>query len=76
MDGACLKIKGYHRIEHSYGEFVRTVAVPSTVDMERVQADYKDGLLTITLPKREAAKPRQVKGAGENAYSTTKICVE
>jgi HSP20 family protein len=56
-------VKGYHRIERSYGEFVRSFAVPSTVDTERVQADYKNGVLTITLPKKEAAKPRQVKVA-------------
>jgi HSP20 family protein len=54
-------IKGYHRIERSYGEFVRSFAVPSTVDTEKVQADYKNGVLTIALPKKEAAKPRQVK---------------
>jgi HSP20 family protein len=56
-------LKGYHRIERSYGEFVRSFAVPSTVDTEKVQADYKNGVLTITLPKKEAAKPRQVKVA-------------
>ena len=56
-------IKGYQRIERSYGEFVRSFAVPSTVDTEKVQADYKNGVLTITLPKKEAAKPRQVKVA-------------
>jgi HSP20 family protein len=56
-------VKGYHRIERSYGEFVRSFAVPSTVDTEKVQADYKNGVLTITLPKKEAAKPRQVKVA-------------
>ena len=56
-------VKGYHRIERSYGEFVRTFAVPSTVDTEKVQADYKNGVLTIGLPKKEAAKPRQVKVA-------------
>jgi HSP20 family protein len=54
-------VKGYHRIERSYGEFVRSFAVPSTVDTEKVEADYKNGVLTITLPKKEAAKPRQVK---------------
>ena len=56
-------VKGYHRIERSYGEFVRSFAVPSTVDTEKVAADYKNGVLTITLPKKEAAKPRQVKVA-------------
>jgi HSP20 family protein len=53
--------KGYHRIERSYGEFVRSFALPSIVDTEKVNADYKNGVLTITIPKREAAKPRQVK---------------
>ncbi len=56
-------LKGYHRIERSYGEFVRSFAVPPTVDTEKVQADYKNGVLTIALPKKEAAKPRQVKVA-------------
>jgi HSP20 family protein len=56
-------VRGYHRIERSYGEFVRSFALPPTVDNERVQADYKNGVLTITLPKKEAAKPRQVKVA-------------
>jgi HSP20 family protein len=53
--------KGYHRIERSYGEFVRSFAIPSTVDTEKVSADYRNGVLSITLPKKEAAKPRQVK---------------
>lgn len=63
------QIKGYHRIERSYGEFVRSFAVPSTVDTEKVQADYKNGVLTITLPKKEAAKPRQVKVAIQDGES-------
>ncbi len=53
--------KGYHRLERSYGEFVRSFAVPSTVDTDKVQADYKNGVLTVTLPRKESAKPRQVK---------------
>ncbi len=60
---------GYHRIERSYGEFVRTFTVPNTVDTEKVKADYQNGTLTVTLPKKEAAKPRQVKvsiGSGSN----------
>jgi HSP20 family protein len=57
------KIKGYHRIERSYGEFVRSFALPNTVDTEKVAADYKDGVLTISLPRKESAKPRQVKVA-------------
>jgi len=54
-------IRGYHRIERSYGNFVRSFEVPATVDTERVKADYKNGVLTVTLPKKEAAKPRQIK---------------
>ena len=53
--------KGYHRIERSYGAFVRSFAVPSTVDTEKVNAVYKNGVLSVSLPKKEAAKPRQVK---------------
>ncbi len=56
-------VKGWHRIERSYGDFTRTFGVPTTVDTEKVSADYKNGVLTITLPKKEAAKPRQVKVA-------------
>jgi HSP20 family protein len=55
------KVKGYHRIERSYGEFVRSFAVPSTIDTENIRADYKDGVLTVTLPRKESAKPKQVK---------------
>ena len=53
--------KGYHRIERSYGAFQRNFAVPQTVDTEKVAAEYENGVLTISLPKKEAAKPRQVK---------------
>jgi len=56
-------VKGWHRIERSYGEFVRSFALPNTVDTEKVAADYKNGVLSISLPKKEAAKPRQVKVA-------------
>jgi HSP20 family protein len=53
--------KGFHRIERSFGSFVRSFTVPTTVDTEKVSADYKNGVLTISLPKKEAAKPRQIK---------------
>jgi HSP20 family protein len=59
---------GYHRIERGYGSFVRTFTVPSTVESEKVSANYNQGVLTVTLPKKEAAKPRQVKiGVGSAA---------
>jgi HSP20 family protein len=53
--------KGFHRIERSYGTFVRSFAVPNTFDTENIAAEYKNGVLTVQLPKKEAAKPRQVK---------------
>ena len=52
--------KGYHRIERSYGSFVRAFSLPDTIDGEKVKADYKNGVLTITLPKKEVAKPRTI----------------
>ena len=54
-------VRGYHRIERSYGEFTRSFTVPATVDPEKVGAEFKNGVLTVKLPKKEAAKPRQVK---------------
>jgi len=54
-------VQGYHRIERSYGTFTRSFTVPSTVDSEKVEAAFKNGVLTVKLPKKEAAKPRQVK---------------
>src|SRR5579863_5048461 len=52
---------GWHRIERSYGTFERSFTLPETVDAEQVKADYQNGTLTVTLPKKEIAKPRQVK---------------
>lgn len=53
--------KGFHRIERSYGNFVRSFAVPSAFNTEEIAAEYKNGVLTVTLPKKETAKPRQIK---------------
>jgi HSP20 family protein len=53
--------KGYHRIERSYGQFVRSFTVPTTVDTDKISADYQNGVLTVRLSKKEAAKPRQIK---------------
>ena len=52
--------KGYHRIERSYGAFVRAFSLPETVNVDQVKADYKNGVLTITLPKKEVAKPKTI----------------
>jgi HSP20 family protein len=53
--------KGFHRMERSYGSFVRYFTVPDTVDSENVKADYQGGVLTVTLPKKEIAKPKSIK---------------
>lgn len=52
---------GFHRIERSYGSFARVFNLPDTVNAEDVKADYKNGVLTIRLAKKELAKPRQIK---------------
>ena len=52
---------GYHRIERTYGSFLRTFTLPTTVDTEHISADSKDGVLRIVLPKRAETKPRQIK---------------
>ncbi len=51
----------FHRIERSYGTFTRSFSLPRTVDPNRVVAEYKNGVLTVKLPLREDAKPRQIK---------------
>jgi HSP20 family protein len=56
-------VKGYHRLERSYGNFVRSFAVPNAFDTDNINATYRNGVLTVTLPKKEAAKPRQIKVA-------------
>ena len=53
--------KGFHRLERSYGSFVRYFTVPDTVDPEKVKAEYSNGVLTVSLPKKEIAKPRAIK---------------
>jgi HSP20 family protein len=55
-----VKQESYHRVERSYGAFTRSFTLPSTVDTANVKADYKDGILRITLPKREESKPKQI----------------
>jgi HSP20 family protein len=52
---------GWHRLERSYGSFERVFDLPDTVELNGVKADYKNGVLTITLPKKEVAKPKQIK---------------
>jgi HSP20 family protein len=51
----------FQRIERSYGPFARTFALPPTVDAGKVTAEYKAGVLTVRLPLREEAKPKQIR---------------
>jgi HSP20 family protein len=53
----------WHRVERSYGSFTRTFTLPSTVNVDEVRAEFKDGVLTITLPKREEVKAREIQVA-------------
>jgi HSP20 family protein len=73
VDNGTLTVKGdkkfsnevkedqYHRIERHYGAFSRSFTLPQTVDTGKVGADYRNGVLTVRLPLREEAKPRQIK---------------
>jgi len=56
-----VKEEQFHRIERRYGTFSRSFSLPQTVDTAKVAADYRQGVLTVRLPLREEAKPRQVK---------------
>lgn len=51
---------GVYRSERSFGRFQRAIALPTPVDGAKVKADYTDGILSVTLPKTEAAKPKQI----------------
>ena len=55
-----VKEEQFHRIERNYGSFSRAFTLPPTVDTAKVKAEYRDGVLTITLPLREEAKPRHI----------------
>src|ERR1700731_2361233 len=51
----------YLRVERTYGSFSRSFALANTVNTEAIKADYHDGVLTLSIPKREEAKPKQIK---------------
>ena len=54
------KKEHYHRVERSYGSFNRSFTLPTTVDSGKVKANYKDGILEVTLPRKEEAKPKPI----------------
>lgn len=78
MEGGVLTIRGerkfeeekegrnYHRLERSYGTFVRSFTLPNNVDRDQIRASFNNGLLEIEMPKRAEARPRQIKiGSGQ-----------
>ncbi|MGQ9608670.1 MAG: Hsp20/alpha crystallin family protein [bacterium] len=56
-----IKKENYHRIERSYGSFQRSITLPTGVQADKAKATYKDGVLTVTIPKVEEAKPKSIK---------------
>ncbi len=55
-----VKRENYHRVERSYGEFMRSFTLPNYVDSTKIKAEFKEGMLNLTLPKREEAKAKQI----------------
>jgi HSP20 family protein len=55
-----VKQEQFHRLERAYGTFSRSFSLPSTVDATKIAAEYKNGVLTITLPFREESRPRTI----------------
>ncbi|MHB8502873.1 MAG: Hsp20/alpha crystallin family protein, partial [Candidatus Acidiferrales bacterium] len=53
--------ENYLRVERAYGAFSRSFSLANTVNSEAIKADYQNGVLTLTIPKREEAKPKQIK---------------
>jgi len=56
----------YHRVERAYGSFLRSFTLPNTVSAEGANADYRNGVLRVTLPKREETKARRIEVKGES----------
>jgi HSP20 family protein len=56
-----VKEQNYHRVERCYGSFARSFSLPNSISADKVKAEFKDGLLTLTMPKREEAKPKTIK---------------
>ena len=66
----------YHRVERSYGSFTRSFTLPPTVSGEGITAEYRNGVLRITLPKREEVKARRIEIAGESGEAKTPRTIE
>jgi HSP20 family protein len=55
-----VKREEYHRVERAYGTFSRSFTLPNVIDTAKIKAEFKDGVLRVTLPQREEAKPKQI----------------
>jgi HSP20 family protein len=62
----------YHRVERSYGSFTRSFTLPQTVSAEGAKAEYSNGVLRVTLPKREETKSRRIEVTGESSRASGK----
>ena len=51
----------WHRVERTYGNFSRSFTLPRSIDAEKISANYRDGILEVSVPKREEAKPKQIR---------------
>jgi len=54
------KKSSYHRVESFYGSFTRSFRLPDTVDLDKINADYKNGVLTVTIPQKPEVRPREI----------------
>lgn len=63
----------YHRVERSYGAFTRSFTLPQTVAADEARAEYSNGVLRVTLPKREETKARRIEVTGSGASTTKTI---
>ncbi len=66
----------FHRVERSYGSFARSFTLPQTVQTDQVAAEYRNGVLRVTMPKREEIKARRIEVAGESGVAKTPRTVE
>src|ERR1700721_1368996 len=70
-----VKEDNYLRIERAYGSFVRSFSLPNTVSSENIRADYRNGVLTLHMAKREESKPKQIKiSVAANSKKITVTC--
>ena len=66
----------YHRVERSYGAFTRSFTLPQTVSAEGATAEYNNGVLRVTLPKREETKARRIQVSGTGSGASQKMTID